>query len=83
MGYGLYDDCLDNGVECVILAPTKIARSVEDWKRKRDDRDATRIFEALRAHVLAGNELPAIWIPDRRPEMIGRRCVRGSICRRS
>jgi len=64
LGFGLYDDCRDNGVECVVLAPTKIARSVEDRKRKTDDRDATRIFEALRAHVLAGNALPAIWIPD-------------------
>jgi transposase len=64
VGFGLYDDCTDDGIECVILAPTKIARSVGDRKRKSDDRDATRIFEALRGHVLAGNELPAIWIPD-------------------
>ncbi len=64
LGFGLYDDCREQGFECAVLAPTKIARSVEDRKRKTDDRDATRIFEALRAHVLAGNALPAIWIPD-------------------
>jgi transposase len=64
LGYGLYDESVENGMDCVVLAPTKIARSVEDRKRKYDERDATRIFEALRAHVLAGNELPAIWIPD-------------------
>jgi len=64
LGFGLYDDCREHGFECAVLAPTKIARSVEDRKRKTDDRDATRIFEALRAHVLAGNALPAIWIPD-------------------
>ena len=63
-GYGLCDDCRDNGVACAIPAPTKIPRSVEDRKRKSDDRDARRIFEALRAHELAGNALPAIWIPD-------------------
>jgi len=64
LGFGLYDDCRDAGIECSILAPTKIARSVEDRKRKNDDRDASRIFEALRGHVLAGNKLPEIWIPD-------------------
>ena len=63
-GYGLRDESVKNGMECVVLAPTKIARSVEDKKRKYDDRDATRIFEALRGHMLAGNELPAIWIPE-------------------
>ena len=64
LGYGLYDESVEAGMECVVLAPTKIARSVEDRKRKYDDRDATRILEALRGHVLAGNELPAIWIPE-------------------
>jgi len=63
LGYVLYDECVEEGMECVVLAPTKIARSVQDRKRKYDERDATRIFEALRAHVLAGNALPAIWIP--------------------
>ena len=64
LGYTLYDDCRDAGIRCSILAPTKIARSVEDRKRKSDDRDATRIFEVLRGHVMAGNALPEIWIPD-------------------
>ena len=53
-------------MKCSILAPTKIARSVEDRKRKSDDRDAGRIFEVLRGHVMAGNALPEIWIPDDR-----------------
>ena len=64
LGLGLYDDCREAGVRCSVLAPTKIARSVEDRKRKTDDRDASRIFEALRGHVMAGNGLPEIWIPD-------------------
>ena len=64
LGFGLYDDCRDRGMSCSILAPTKMARSVEDRKRKSDDRDATRIFEMLRGHVMAGNVLPEIWIPD-------------------
>jgi transposase len=66
LGFGLYDDCREAGIRCWILAPTKIARSVEDRKRKSDDRDATRIFEVLRGHVMAGNALPEIWIPDER-----------------
>jgi transposase len=63
LGYVLYDECVEHGMECVVLAPTKIARSVQDRKRKYDERDAMRIYEALRAHVLAGNALPGIWIP--------------------
>lgn len=64
LGFGIYDDCVEAGIECHILAPTKIQKAVNDRKRKYDERDAQRIFELLRAHVLAGNDLPDIWIPD-------------------
>lgn len=64
LGYSLYDDCREAGIVCYILAPTKMPRSPKDRKKKRDKEDAKRILELLRAHLLAGNELPAIWIPD-------------------
>jgi transposase len=63
-GFCLYDDCRDRGIECFILAPTKMRKSRKDRKNKDDDRDAQLILEVLRGHVLAGNELPSIWIPD-------------------
>ena len=64
LGYVLYDDCVDVGFECYILAPTKIPKATTDKKNKHDKKDARKIFEILRGHVLAGNELPEIWIPD-------------------
>jgi transposase len=60
----LYDDCRDAGIECFILAPTKMRKSNKDRKSKNDERDAQLILEALRGHILAGNDLPSIWIPD-------------------
>jgi len=64
LGYVLYDDCVDEGFECYILAPTKIPKAAKDRKNKHDKKDARKIFEILRGHLLAGNELPEIWIPD-------------------
>jgi len=32
--------------------------------RKNDEHDAQLILEVLRGHLLAGNKLPSIWIPD-------------------
>lgn len=64
LGYGLYDDCEEAGIECYVLAPTKMPRAPKDKKRKTDKYDAKKILELLRGHILAGNELPAIWIPD-------------------
>jgi transposase len=52
-------------MECHVLAPTKIARSVKSRRQKTDEKDAYRILEVLRGHVLARNELPAVWIPDK------------------
>lgn len=63
-GYGLYDELRDEGIECHVLAPTKIPRSPKHKRSKTDERDAQRILEILRAHVLAGNELPTVWVPD-------------------
>jgi transposase len=63
-GFGLYDELTDAGVECHVLAPTKIARSQRQRSQKTDEKDAQQLLELLRGHVLAGNALPAVWIPD-------------------
>jgi transposase len=64
LGFGLYDELTDAGIRCDVLAPTKIERSPHTRKQKTDEKDAERLLEVLRGHVLAGNRLPAIWIPD-------------------
>jgi len=63
-GFGLADELAEAGIVCHVLAPTKIARSAQHRRRKTDERDADRILEILRGHLLAGNELPAVWVPD-------------------
>lgn len=64
-GFGLYDELTLAGMICHVLAPTRIARSPQHRRRKTDDRDAEQILELLRGHVLAGNPLPTVWVPDR------------------
>jgi transposase len=39
--------------------------SVKQKRNKNDDRDAERILKRVRAHKLAGEELPSVWVPDR------------------
>jgi transposase len=63
-GFGLYDQLTEAGIECYVLAPTRIARSQHQASRKTDERDAQQLLELLRGHVLAGNALPSVWIPD-------------------
>lgn len=65
-GFGLYDELTEAGIECHVLAPTKIARSSQQAKLKTDEKDAEQILELLRGHELAGNRLPSVWIPDAR-----------------
>jgi len=64
LGFGLYDQLQDAGIECHVLAPTGLERSVQHRRRKTDERDAEQLLGALRGHVLAGNELPSVWIPS-------------------
>lgn len=64
LGYGLCDEGMDAGIECYVLAPTKMPQSEEQRKRKTDKRDAQKILEQLRGHLLAGNDLAKVWIPD-------------------
>ena len=63
-GFTIYDDCVAAGIECYIVAPTKLRKSHSETQRKNDWRDAQALLETLRGHLLAGNDLPAIWIPD-------------------
>jgi transposase len=63
-GFGLYDELREAGFECHVLAPTKMPRSPKQRKSKTDERDAQRILELIRGHVLAGNVLPGVWVPD-------------------
>ena len=63
-GFVLRDEAQAAGIRCEVLAPTKMEKSVEQRKHKNDDRDADDVVEKLRAHVLAGNRLPTVWIPD-------------------
>jgi len=65
-GFGLYDRLTEAGMECAVLAPTRMPRSVQGQQVKDDGRDAADILDLLRAHVLAGCRLPAVWAPDRR-----------------
>lgn len=63
-GYVLRDEAWAAGIDCKVLAPTKMEKSVEQKKNKNDDRDADDVVEKLRGHVLAGNRLPTVWVPD-------------------
>jgi transposase len=63
-GFGLYDELTEAGIEAHVLAPTRIARSPRHSRQKTDDRDAQQLLELVRGHVLAGNSLPDVWIPD-------------------
>lgn len=63
-GFGLYDELTETGIICHVLAPTKISRSSKHKRAKTDERDAERVLELLRGHLLAGNPLPDVWIPN-------------------
>jgi transposase len=65
-GFLLHDQMVEAGFECPVLAPTKIARSIRDRRQKNDGHDAQGLLELLRGHVLGGNKLPAVWVPDLR-----------------
>lgn len=63
LGFRLHDELVEVGVGCHVLAPSLIRKSRKDVKRKTDAYDAKMLLETLRGHVLAGNELPAVWVP--------------------
>jgi len=63
-GFVLHEEAEAMGICCWVLAPTKMEKSVEQRQHKNDDRDADDVVEKLRGHVLAGNRLPTVWVPD-------------------
>ena len=64
-GFLLCDEAESAGLQCWVLAPTRMEKSVEQRKHKNDDRDGEDVLEKVRAHVLAGSRLPSVWVPDR------------------
>jgi len=64
LGFGLYDTLTEASIKCHVLAPTKIERSRKQRRSKCDEKDAQHILEILKGHLLAGNSLPEVWIPD-------------------
>ena len=64
-GFILHDELTAAGIECYVLAPTKIERSPQQKLNKSDKKDGKRLLDIVRSHVLAGSELPAVWVPDR------------------
>ena len=66
-GFVLYDAVVAAGLECYVLATSKLARSWKHRLNKTDERDAQMLFERARGHILAGNPLPVVVVPD--PEM--------------
>lgn len=62
-GYGLYDLLHEQGIECHVLSPSHLPKTAKRKKQKTDSKDAQMLLEQVRAHVLAGNSLPTVWIP--------------------
>lgn len=65
LGYVLHDKLTERGYRCAVLAPTELKRSATGFKKKTDKKDASYIYETVRGHVLAGNQLHDIWIPNK------------------
>ena len=66
LGYGLSDQLNDQGIECHVLSPSHLPTTAKNAKFKTDARDAQLILEHVRAHVMAGNKLAAVWTPPQR-----------------
>jgi len=65
-GFLLADVMMAEGFETSVLAPTRLPMTSKSRSRKTDKQDALRLLEVLRGHVLAGNDLPSVWIPPGR-----------------
>jgi transposase len=63
-GFRLHDELTEAGIECHVLAPSKMHKSAKHRKRKTDERDAQFILDILKSHVLAGVPMPSVWVPD-------------------
>lgn len=65
-GFCLCDFLTDRGIETHVLSPTHLPSTPKHLKQKTDSKDAQKLLETLRAHILAGNALPTVWIPPQR-----------------
>jgi transposase len=77
-GFRLRDILVERGYRVAVLAPTHLPSSPKQRTQKTDKRDVLRILDVLRGHVLAGNHLPEVWVPDvqlRDDREIVRRCL--------
>jgi len=63
-GFRLYDELVAAGIEAHVLAPSKMERSPKHRKGKTDEKDAQKILDIVRSNVLAGVEMPSVWVPD-------------------
>ena len=63
-GFRLHDELTSAGIESYVLAPSKMHRSPHNRRRKTDEKDAQVILDIVRAFVLAGVDMPWVWIPD-------------------
>lgn len=66
LGYGLADQLEEAGLECHVLSPALLPKTVRSKKLKTDAKDAQMLLEQVRAFVLAGNPLPVVWRPPQR-----------------
>jgi transposase len=64
-GFNLSDILAAEGFNVSVVAPTEIKRSVRGRRRKTDKEDARGLVKLVRSHVLAGEELPTVWVPDK------------------
>ncbi|MFH0962590.1 MAG: IS110 family transposase [Planctomycetota bacterium] len=64
-GFRLSDSLEEEGFRVTVVAPTEVERSVRHRRRKTDKEDARRLVKLVRSAVLAGGDLPAVWVPDK------------------
>lgn len=62
-GFRLHDELTAAGIEAYVLAPSKMHRSPHHRRRKTDEQDARAILNIVRSYVLAGVDMPWVWIP--------------------
>jgi transposase len=63
-GFGLHDELTAAGIQTHVLAPSKMERSAKGRKGKTDEKDAQKILDLVRSYLLAGVEMPSVWVPD-------------------
>lgn len=62
-GYVLHRQLSKLGVECLVVAPSRIPKSVSHRKRKNDRRDSEML-----ARLLRNGDLVPVWVPDEEHE---------------